>query len=544
MKTLHLTTLAVLSAAAMSASAFARPTTEANLAEMYEVVNSDPTDVPTRLRLAGYLQQLGLMEEGNAILSDLAAIGADIDLFVDDPFSIDGCPECVRGSNGPDVIVGDLNGMTYWGRVEVSPDVWVMSYSTGTTSCNIGNQQLEWFQSSNRHPVIGQTVYRIKGNVLMQLGQGWLKHGFFALSQQLCNTGCQSTNGSWLGVNCSDPYTSSRNGQQSNLGPKYQVRASSGFFNFPFAGGTGISSSLSRRVQVAQADLDPTFNAGSIYFTDGQYVQWQDSQFENDDNNSSWRRFQFSYNNNGTPNNPDDDTIGNPTFSGATQRMKTPVDAWQFYVPSVQLESITVPNDSNIQLNGTAGPTFWSGRFHAGNNVVDNGDGTWTYVYSIYNQNSDRSARSFTIPVANAVTVTNAGFNDVAYHSGDGNGNVTFDGTNWTYVRGANNVSWSTQTFAQNQNANALRWGTTYTFWFTANSGPATTMATLGLFRPGSDADPEFAVRGPACLLAWDLDDNGDVGFSDLNILLGAYGSTYTFGDLNELLGSYGQSCN
>ena len=543
MKTLHLTTLAVLTAAAMSASAFARPTTESNLAEMYNVVNSDPTDVSTRLRLAGYLQQAGLVEEGNAMLEELAAMGGDIDLIVD-PDAAGGCEGCPRGVNGPDVIVGDLNGMSFWGRFEVSPDVWVMSYSTGTTSCNIGNQQLEWFASQNRHPVIGQTVYRIKGNVLTQLGQGWLKHGFFALSQQLCTPGCQATNGSWLGINCSDPYTSGRNGSQGNLGPKYQIRAASGYFPYPPAGGTGVANLTSRRVQVAQSDLDPANNAGAIYFTDGQYVQWQDSQFENDDNNSSWRRFLFTYNNGGTPNNPDDDSISNPTFSGSTQRMQTPVDAWDFYVPSVEKVDVQIVNDSNIQLNGTAGPVYWTGRFHVGNNVVDNGNGTWTYVYAIYNQNSDRSARSFTIPVAGAINVTNAGFNDVAYHSGDGTGNVTTDGTDWTFTRGAGDVSWSTQTFAQNQNANALRWGTTYTFWFTADSAPEAVSATMGLFRPGPDADPVFSVRGPACLLAWDLDDNGDVGFSDLNILLGEYGKTYSFSDLNELLGSYGESCN
>lgn len=544
MKTLHLTTLAVLSAAALSASAFARPTTDSNLAEMYQVVNNDPTDVSTRLRLAGYLQQLGLVEESNAVLKEVSVLGGDLDLMVD---AVDGCPECVRGTNGPDVIVGDLNGVAYHGRFEVAPDVWVMSYSTGTTSCNIGNQQLEWFQlPNNRHPVISQTVYRVKDNVLTQLGQGWLKHGFFALSQQLCNSGCQGTNGQWLGVNCSDPYTAGRNGTWSLLGPKFVVRASSGYFpTGSQPGGTGTPNLTARRVQVAQSDLNPAMNPGAIYFTDGQYVQWQDAQFENDNNNSSWRRFQFTYNSNNTPNNPDDDTISFPSFVGSTVRMETPVDAWQNFVPTVEIADVIIPNDSNIQNNGTAGPVFWSGRFHVGNNVVENGEGgSWTYVYSIYNQNSDRSARSFTIPVAGAITVTDAGFNDVAYHSGDGMGNTNVDGTNWTFVRGANDVSWSTQTFAQNQNANALRWGTTYTFWFTADSGPQDTLATIGLYRPGSDADPEVSVRGPACLLAWDLDDDGDVGFSDLNILLGEYGSTYSFADLNELLGSYGESCN
>jgi hypothetical protein len=551
MKTLHLTTLAVVSAAATSSSVFARPTVDANLAEMYRVTEADPTDVSTRLRLAGYLQSIGLVAEGNAILKELAASGADVDLIVD-AGEIADCPECRGGSNGPDVIVGDLNGMTNWGKIEVSPDVWYYSFSTGTTSCNIGNQQLEWFASQNRHPVIGQTIYRIHNNVLRMLGQGWLKHGFFALSQNLCSGGgCQSTNGSWLGIDCSDPYTSGRNGDQGNLGPKYQIRAASGYYPYPPASGTGVSSSLSRRIQVRLSDLNPANWANAIYFTEGTYVQWQDSQFENDNNSTSWRRFGFTYNAGANPNTPDDDTVSTPSFfvngqTQTTQRMKTPIDAWKTFVPAVQIAEVTIPSDSNIQLNGTAGATYWSGRMQVGSYVADNMDGTWTYHYALYNQNSDRSAQSFTVEVPAAVTVTNPGFADVDYHSGDGNGNQNFSGTDWTYSnnRGVGEVSWSTQSFNVNQSANAVRWGTTYTFQFTADAAPDAVSATVGLFRPGPDANPIITVQGPGCLLAWDLDDDGDVGFSDLNLLLDEYGKTYDFEDLNNLLGQYGQSCN
>ena len=272
---------------------------------------------------------------------------------------------------------------------------------------------------------------------------------------------------------------------------------------------------------------------------------------KNDDNNNSWRRFGFSYNNGNTPNNPDDDTVSTPSFfvngqTQITQRMKTPLDAWQTFVPSVQISEISIPNDSNIQLNGSAGATFWSGRMQVASFAQNNNDGTWTYHYAIFNQNSDRSARSLTVPVAPAVNVTNPGFADVDYHSGDGNGNQNFSGTDWSYSnnRGAGEVSWSTQAFNVNQNANAVRWGTTYTFQFTADSAPTSVNATVGLFRPGSDPDPVVAVQGPACVFAWDFDDDGDVGFSDLNLLLNDYGTTYDFADLNELLGQYGQSCN
>ncbi len=533
---------ATLGTLLLAAHAVARPTVEDNLAELYGAAALDPTDVSTRLRLAGYLQSLGLAEEGAAILRELAASGADIDLLVDAD-SVDGCADCRGGALGGDLIVGDINGISNWGKFEASPGVWMYAFSAGTTNCNIGTERLEWFHQVNRHPVLGQNFYRIQDNVLRQIGQSWLKHLFFALSQQLCAPGCDSQNGTYLGVNCSDPYTSGRAGQQSNLGPRFQVRPSSGYFPYPPAGGTGVQNLLSRRLQVHLSDLNPAFWPSSIYFVVTKGVQWQDSQAENDNNNESWRRFVISYNNGGTPEDPSDDLVSNPTFSGSTQRMKTPVDAWQFYVPTVETVDAIVPNDSNFMLDGSLSSTYYSGRFHIGSYVEDNGDGTWTYSYAIFNQNSDRAAQSFRVPVLASVAVTDAGFSDVDYHSGDGVGGVTQDGTDWSFARDDHAVTWSTQAFDENPNANALRWATTYTFWFTADAPPDTVHATLGLFRPGIDPDPVVASQGPACLLAWDLDDDGYVGFADLNIVLSGFGAGYDFADLNSLLAVFGQQC-
>ena len=46
-------------------------------------------------------------------------------------------------------------------------------------------------------------------------------------------------------------------------------------------------------------------------------------------------------------------------------------------------------------------------------------------------------------------------------------------------------MEWSTDTFATDQNANALRWGTMFTFWFDADVPPAGALHTLELFKPG-----------------------------------------------------------
>src|SRR5690606_23902503 len=135
---------------------------------------------------------------------------------------------------------------------------------------------LNWISSTNQHPVIGQALYRYKvvngAGQFAQGGQGWLKHGCFALSQGLCCSGCQSTDGTHLGVKCSDPYTASRNGSQSGAGPKWQVNAHTGAFTYPPAN-PAWSGSVARRVQVKISDLEPTGSGnGTRYFGTGQYI--------------------------------------------------------------------------------------------------------------------------------------------------------------------------------------------------------------------------------------------------------------------------------
>ena len=52
---------------------------------------------------------------------------------------------------------------------------------------HIGNCWLEWFSGNNRHPVIGQNMYRLLDGRFEQIGLSWLKHGFTALQQEECD---------------------------------------------------------------------------------------------------------------------------------------------------------------------------------------------------------------------------------------------------------------------------------------------------------------------------------------------------------------------
>ena len=58
------------------------------------------------------------------------------------------------GGLGADVIVGSIPNVSQYGSVVVSGQT-IMAYAFGTTSCNIGTAQLEWFASpDSRHPFI------------------------------------------------------------------------------------------------------------------------------------------------------------------------------------------------------------------------------------------------------------------------------------------------------------------------------------------------------------------------------------------------------
>ena len=182
---------------------------------------------------------------------------------------------CTFSGKSPDVIVGDLVGVTNYGRA--TPDVGITAYAVGTTSCNLGSCWLNWISGNAEHPVIGQNMYRLKDGRFEQIGQAWLKHGFTALQQTVCATCVAAPNGTHLGVNCSDPYSSGLNGTQSSLGPKEPVNPNTGVFQYPEPKKSQTGDAIFKRLQVHNTDLDPALNGGAAYFVEGQYVTHDDA---------------------------------------------------------------------------------------------------------------------------------------------------------------------------------------------------------------------------------------------------------------------------
>jgi hypothetical protein len=406
---------------------------------------------------------------------------------------------------GPDVIVGDLPN-----TANFTPVSGIDAFSMATTSCNVGNQNLRWNAfPANTHPAISQQMYRFSrvngAGRFEMIGYSWLKHGFTALTGNVCCTCNAPGSGSLLGVGCSDPYTASRNASQGGLGPKWQVNAHTGAY--PTGGpatGTGGSGSVYRRLQFRLTDVETSLGgtaANMRFFGESQYVSPDDAAAGNQNNNASYRELAIA----GTVN---DRSVTFSTAAGAvanTSRGNPAIKAWPLCEAGVTLTNVQVPGD---------------GLFIVGSKATDLGNGMWHYEYAVYNMNADRNGGSFAIALDPRITTTNEGFSCISYHSGDGDGNVNFSNTPWTLEKVPGKLGWSTQTPTENIRANAVRWGSTYNFRFDANVAPAAAgEVTLGLWKAPTAASPATSMAAaaqipglpPACGSA-DYNADGDTG--------------------------------
>ncbi len=390
---------------------------------------------------------------------------------------------------GPDVVVGDIIGLAQFGGSSGSQ----VGLAVGTTSCNYGTIDLNWFQNPNNdHPVIPQNLYRMSGGPnnderFEQIGQSSVKHAFTALTQNICNLGCNGVGGSRLGSGCSDPYSASLNSGPS-LGSRAWINPFTGFYPrndsaTPNNSHTGHShTGTSHRVLTEINDLNTNLNQGATYYAEGQYVTpheyaWCQSNPGqcNMNNNVSYRRYTVS----GT---------GSPfSFSpaAATVRAKAAIEAW------TGATSVTINPDPG---NDGVGSVSYK--------VTNPSPGVWHYEYAVYNQNMDRAIQSFSVPVGNGVVLNNVGFHAPPQHPGwtaDGTLNSAgFSSAAWTQVQNSSAVNWSTESLTQNPNANAIRWGTMYNFRFDSNRPPQTTNAVIGFYKTGAPITVQ--VQGPSAV--------------------------------------------
>jgi hypothetical protein len=359
---------------------------------------------------------------------------------------------CTLSAKLPDLFVGDLTDTLVYRLNDLH------AFAIGTTSCSVPGADhcwVKWFSSIAEHPVIGQNMFRLKNGRFEQIGQAWLKHGFTALQNTVCSSCLAAPNGSHLGVGCSDPYVASLNDDQNRMGPKSHVDPSNGVYTYPDSQISTTGDAVFKRLQVHNVDLDPNLNASASYYVEGQYVSHDDALAKVNQNNASYRTVNVT----GTGGSG----VYNISLTGSTQRQHWAIEAWKVADPSVNL---------NMKVGD---------GYIVGAKTTALGGGVYHYEYAVMNMVSGRSAGSFSVPLPAGAIVTNIGFHDVDYHSGE-----PYDGTDWPGVVAGGSVTWSTTPYGTNPNANALRWGTLYNFRFDCNAPPTTGSASIGYFVTGS----------------------------------------------------------
>jgi hypothetical protein len=377
---------------------------------------------------------------------------------------------------GPDVTVFDFTDIHSYGSAG-----GFAAYSLGTNACNRGDKPLNWCDQGSGcapgatpsdHPAIAQNLYRLKNGRFEQIGMSWLKHGFASLNGP--DAGCSGASGqscqdppageNQLGVGCIDPYLAITNGSRP-LGRRSEVNAATGAFPYPISP-VPATQLYDQRIKVRDTDIDPIINPSALYWIEGHYVAHDDALAGNGLNNASHRQV----------------TVGAApsytlTMTGTFFERQPAINAWKMQDPNVTLTNADVP-----------GPVVE--RFHVGRKVTNLGGGLWHYEYAVHNLNSDRSARAFEVEFPGAVSFTNVGFRDIDSHSGE-----LYSTLDWTVFSSGGLLSWATDTFAADPNANALRFGTMYNFWFDANQPPTgSILHTIELFKTGDPESITFTI--------------------------------------------------
>ena len=392
-----------------------------------------------------------------------------------------GAPTLVAG---PDIIVGDMPDLEQFGSAGSQ-----VGLAVATTSCNNGDEPVNFHElPSTDHPLVPQNLYRMSGGAdntqrMEQIGQSWMKHTFGASELDECNLGCDTSNCTQflqLCPGCSDPYNASQNGTYSLIGSRAWVNPFTGSFPSNANNHSGHAhNGASHRIRVNIDDLNTTLNPGASYFVEVQYLtpleyQWCQSHPGecNMYNNASYRKFLVS----GTTNF---------TFSplGATVRMQPAIMAW-----------------TGATVNQAEPDPGNDGIWFMGYKVTNPTPGVYHYEYALYNQNLDRSIQSFSVPLGAGANVSNIGFHAPPQEPGWANdgtfNNLGYSSMPWTVTQTSDSITWNSETFAQNQNANAIRWGTMYNFRFDADQPPGITNATVGFFKTGSPM--MVAIQAPA----------------------------------------------
>ncbi|MCB9837856.1 MAG: hypothetical protein H6813_00820 [Phycisphaeraceae bacterium] len=439
-----------------------------------------------------------------------------------------------------DVEISECFAAREWGRVGSYPTGYA-AFAISTQSHNVGTVPVEWYTPGaigqvldNRHPFIGQNMYRLRDGRLEQIGQAFIKHGFFS-ENAMCDP---QPDGQHLGVGCFDTYDTVSNQIQQYLGPRSEVNPQTGYWEpcgshfdtgligYPASDpgdcirthGTSGHTVTEHRLSVYDQDILDA-DANTDLFIEGFYIVAGD---ENTANNWRHERTQLDY----------DFGLSRWVFTDIGPQVLSPVieqwaDEFDYTLPAADGDAIV------------------------GLRVVDLGSGFYRYEYNVYNMDIDRELESFSVPINDGINLFLLGFHahpedeEVLYSMSDWTPTVTTDAITWTPP--------APDTNAGEDFSNTIRYGTMYTFWFTTDVAPSAAKVALTHRKPGADGTITAAVSAPCSLLA-DINGDGVVDTADLGVLLSQFGTMGPEADLNgdmvvdtadlgQLLTEFGSNC-
>lgn len=387
-----------------------------------------------------------------------------------------------------------------------------VAIATDSPICNAGDTPLDWFGAPvGAAPRTAFNMYRLHNDRIVQIGASWIKHSNGTSQDDDCGFGCAPYSTTQrLGAGCSDTYTVGINRRQFKFGPRAEVDPWTGAFTYA---GSVVSlnspgdNEVDRLNRVFDADLLASNFPGASYFVESLIQAHDDSDHTNSLSN---RQVLLSGSAGGT---------WTTTLTGATSN------------------GVVLGRWPGATVVGVPAQPFDDGRVYVGAKATPLGSNQYRFEYALFNLDSARGVRRFSIPLPADATISGVGSSSPRTLGEPGHNNA------WSWSRQGEVLSWSTDAHEPTLNSNPIRWGTLHNFYFTATlaSPPVLGQVRLFPYMPGSASVLLGVNVTPGSWCPADTDDgtgtgtpDGGVTVDDLLFFLARFDLGDTLADLDN----------
>lgn len=359
------------------------------------------------------------------------------------------------------------------------------------------------YPGNDQHPYLIWNMYRIVDGQLEQIGASGVKHAFLTINSG-CAPGACTGSGHILGKNCGDTYGTGNNDSNSDLGPRRELVAATGYWgrcrsiydsNCDGVANASGNTSYDQRLVVRESQMQV---AGAQFFSESWYIVQDDINIYNTmahrtmapaPGGSSW-----------IPGSQGSFVLGpiinawvNPA-SNPTRNIEIATDEGHSRI-AVKVKTL----DSCPVGSGLTGTCY---RYDYAVNNFDFARAVYGAPPNDQPPNlevlSNKGFQSFTLPTGGKTVYVEPGANFADIDTDAGN--------NWIASQGPAGVTWTAPA------GNELNWGLLFRFSVVSSSAPQDARVapvTLGVAGPGEPAELSGAIIVPRS----ELDDLFSDGF-------------------------------